>query len=149
MIKHLGISLIAVLPVSATAGTWAEFVSHCLDPYEVFAVPVVGFPQMELADRPETFSEDAVFYGPSGTGSIMVTDPLPPEGARACAMMGAAADADDFGDWRKAQIEAGRYLQERSGALLSTDWIEPKIRLHSEIADSIAVYRIVETYLES
>ncbi|MGR3615044.1 MAG: hypothetical protein ACU0BB_03260 [Paracoccaceae bacterium] len=149
MIKPIGIIAALFLPVSATAGTWAEFVAHCLDPYEVFSLPVTTLPEMEIDRPPEEFSAEAIYYGPTETGSIMVTDPVPAEGERACAMMGAVSDAEVYREWRSEQLTTGRYRKESSGTLLSTEWIEPKIRLRGDIAGPFAVYMVTETDLES
>ncbi len=141
--------LCVVLAAPALASGWDDFVARCLDPYEHLSPAVTE----GLAAVPDSaLREDRLMFEAVAGGAVMVLEVTPEDGERACGLQvpaGAVPCVAAFEDWRRTAISAGRYQTEEDGTLLSTEWIEPRLRMAMKRDGQGVSFRIVETDLES
>lgn len=140
----------AMIAPAAQADPWEEFTAVCLDAYEALNFPVVGEFREIVPDQPiEGFSADAKVFGPTDSGAVVVSDPAPEEGRRACALIGGGDAFDAFRAWRDEQLANGRYELDADGeSLISVDWVEPRLRVSAHLNGTEPEFIILETDLE-
>ena len=145
-----------LLSGAAQAGTWEDFQSRCLDPYENLEPAVFDdLTRIELADPQVEVSR----YGGHFTleeGAVLASDPAPlGDGERLCAVYGQASGPEAEA-WIAEQLDKEFYeLEERNAdgsfVALTNLWIEPKLSVtfRYDQEGKYVLFQIVETLLES
>ncbi|WP_299378216.1 hypothetical protein [uncultured Tateyamaria sp.] len=143
----LGALCLCLCPVAAQAGTaWDMFVARCLDPFEHQTLPVISGLDAHPIDQ---MHEARRVYGPTDEGYLLVVDAAPSEGDRACAIEVPGEERTQAElAWRYDQLSSGRYAPEGSW-LVSNEWIEPRVKVRTQVTDVRTSYSVVETDLES
>jgi hypothetical protein len=148
--------LICLLGGAAQAGTWEDFQSRCLDPYENLEPAVFDdLTALEIAEPRIEISR----YGGHFTlenGAVLTSDPAPlGEGERLCAVSG-PINGEDAQAWVTEQLAKKYYeIAERSAdgsyVTLTNLWIEPKLSVtfQYELGGKHALFQITEALLES
>lgn len=138
---------VALFAGSAQAGTaWETFVARCLDPFEHQSLPVVDGLRAQPIDQ---MHEARRVFGPTQEGYILILDAAPRVGERACIVeVPGQAGSRDGMIWRAAQLLQNRYVSEGAW-LVSTEWIEPRVKVRIETRAERTIYAVLETDLES
>ncbi len=134
---------------TAQAGSaWDMFVARCLDPFENHALAIHAGLQAQPRDQ---MHAALTVFGPSDEGYLLLLDAAPSEGERACAVLNPSVQGPEaaFLDWAEAAVQDGRYRAEGETALLSVEWIEPRLRFDVAYSAQGTLYEILETDLES
>ena len=123
---------------------WDMFQARCLDPFEHQAEPVVQ--GLEQADKRSV--AQLVFHDDAGLR--LVVDAAPEDGLRACAVSEDAVDMLDpaYLAWVQDVTQRQVYVPE-DGMLASAEWIEPQVHVEATLTAGVAIYRVLETDLES
>ena len=122
------------------------FQARCLDPYEHLTEPVTD----GLAPQPADQMRDAELVFAAPDGLLLVLDAAPDDGNRACAVHALGADMLDgaYLAWVDEVTQRQIYVPD-AGMLVSDEWIEPQVHVEASIDGAGAVYRVLETDLES
>ncbi|WP_425657175.1 hypothetical protein [Roseobacter sp. EG26] len=151
----LALLVAAGLAKPAKADAWLTFQARCLDAFEAFSPAVVSdLPWIKHAELPGAFSSDAVAYGPTEAGHVVILDPAPlADGDRLCSVTGEIEDRGEIAGWIVDQVQTDRYEMTRNGVatiLLSLEWIEPRLQVTLILEGTNAgAYSVLETNLES
>ena len=132
-------------PTQAGAA-WDMFEARCLDPYEHLTEPVID----GLSPQPADQMRDAELVFAAADGLLLVLDAAPEDGNRACAVHELGADMLDgaYLSWVDEVTHRQTYVPD-AGMLVSDEWIEPQVHVEATLDGAGAVYRVLETDLES
>ena len=119
------------------------FQARCLDPFEHQAEPVVqGLEQLSTLPWRSAYLD--------GEGRLLVLDAAPEDGLRSCEVLEKPAVTLDpeYLDWVQDVTQRQVYVPE-DGMLASAEWIEPQVHVKATLTAGVAIYRVLETDLES
>ena len=122
---------------------WEMFQARCLDPFEHQAEPVVqGLEQLSTLPWRSAYLD--------GEGRLLVLDAAPEDGLRSCEVLEKPAVTLDpeYLDWVQDVTQRQVYVPE-DGMLASAEWIEPQVHVEATLTAGVAIYRVLETDLES
>ena len=122
---------------------WEMFQARCLDPFEHQAEPVVqGLEQLSTLPWRSAYLD--------GEGRLLVLDAAPEDGLRSCEVLEKPAVTLDpeYLDWVQDVTQRQVYVPE-DGMLASAEWIEPQVHVKATLTAGVAIYRVLETDLES
>lgn len=142
------LALILAGGAAQAEGVWDVFEARCIDTFENHAPANVAGLTVHSTKGSRTF------FGPITRDAYIVVDVEPSDGDRSCGLMIANSAACTshvvhHGIWRTEAVKQNRYASSDDGMLLTTEWIEPRLKFEARSGELGTFYEIIETELES